>query len=67
MTETIIDACAGIVRCDHRKAAIIGAGRGRNAAPWGDLTYCFWAINEIPQSHFDRHLEMHPLAVQSTK
>lgn len=67
MTETILDALAGIVRCEHRKVAIIGAGLGRKDAPWGDSMHCFWAINEIPQPQFDRHWEMHPLAVQSTR
>lgn len=65
MTETILDAEAGIVKCEHRKMAIIGAGPGRNKAPWGDASYCWQALNEIAQPQFDRHWEMHPATVQS--
>ena len=65
MTETIVSAKDGIVRCDHRKMAIIGAGPGRNGAPWGNPSWCFFALNEIAQRHYDRHAELHPRAVQS--
>lgn len=63
--ETIEDAKAGLVRCRHRKVAIIGAAPLRRMAPWDDDSWCFWAINEIPQPRFDRHFELHPMAVQS--
>lgn len=65
MTETILDAEAGLVQCAHRKAAIIGAGSYRTHAPWDDESWCFWALNEIPQPRTDRHFELHPMAVQS--
>ena len=67
MTETIIDAGAGIVKCEHRKVAIIGAGPGRAEAPWHDDSYCWWALNAIHQRRFDRHFELHPMNVQSEK
>lgn len=67
MTETIIDAGAGIVKCAHRKAAIIGAGPGRKNAPWTDPTWCVWALNEIYQPRFDRHFELHPMSVQNDR
>lgn len=67
MTETIINAEAGIVRCEHKKAAIIGTGYGRDAAPWGDPTWCKWALNEIFPQGFDRHFELHPMVVQSVQ
>lgn len=60
-------ADAGLVRCDHRKVAIIGAGGRRVHAPWDDDTWCWWALNEIGQPRFDRHFELHPMAVQSDK
>ena len=67
MTETIIDAGAGIVKCEHRKMAIIGAGPDRTNAPWSDTTFCFQALNEIRQNHYARHWELHPRAVQSER
>lgn len=67
MTETIIDAGAGIVKCEHRKMAIIGAGPGRAEAPWSDTTFCFQALNEIGQKYYARHWELHPRAVQSER
>ena len=65
MIEEIIDAEKGIVKCEHRKVAIIGAGRTRNQAPWHDPSWCIWALNEITQPVFSRHWELHPLSVQS--
>lgn len=67
MPEQIIDAATGIVKCEHRKVAIIGAGPLRWSAPWDDRSWCFWALNEIRQPHYDRHLELHPRAVQSAQ
>ena len=67
MTETVVGAAAGIVKCEHRKAAIIGTGPGRRSAPWGDLSWCKWAINEIWQPELDRHYELHPMSVQSER
>lgn len=67
MSETIVSAIDGIVRCGHKKAAIIGAGPGRNDAPWDDPLFCFFAINEIKQPVFHKHFELHPRAVQSPR
>lgn len=67
MPETIIDAVAGRVRCEHTRVAIIGAGQTRNQAPWDDETWCFLAINEIRQKKYHRHMELHPRAVQSER
>lgn len=64
-TEVIVDVAAGLVQCGHRKLAIIGAGATRWAAPWDDRSWCFLALNEIAQPHYDRHVELHPRAVQS--
>ena len=67
MPETIISAVEGRVRCEHRRVAIIGAGATRNQAPWSDDSICWWAINEIWQKRYDRHFELHPMAVQSPR
>ena len=62
----IVDPAAGLVRCSHRRVAIIGAGPGRRDAPWGDPTYCWQALNEIAMpGWYSRHWEMHPMALQS--
>jgi hypothetical protein len=63
--ETIVSAADGIVKCSHRRVAIIGAGLGRKDAPWSDPTWCFQALNEIWQIRYERHWECHPLSVQS--
>ena len=63
--EKIVDAERGEVSCRHRKVAIVGAGPGRNRAPFGDDTWCVWGINEIYQPRLDRHFELHPMSVQS--
>ena len=55
----------GLVRCAHRKVAIIGAGLSRALAPWDDSSYCFWALNEIYQEIFCRHFELHPRSKQN--
>lgn len=65
MTENIIDAVAGVVRCEHKRAAIIGAGSACGLAPWDDDSWCFFAINEIAQEKTHRHFELHPRSVQS--
>jgi len=67
MSEKILDAAAGLVACDHKKAAIIGAGDYRKYAPWEDDSWCWWAINEIGQRRFDRHFELHPMAAQNAR
>lgn len=69
MAETIVDAEAGIVKCEHTKFGIIGAGPSRERAPWDDDAYCWQMLNEIPQprrgGRFHRHWEIHPMAPQS--
>lgn len=67
MSEVVIDASAGLMRCEHRRVAIIGAGSSRLRAPWHDDSWCFWALNEIGQPRFDRHFELHPMAVQTSQ
>ena len=67
MPEEIIDAAAGRVRCEHKRVAIIGAGATRTQAPWDNDSWCAWAINEIWQPRYDRHFELHPMAVQSAR
>ena len=67
MPETIISAANGIVRCAHRKVAIIGAGRGRADAPWQDDSFCWWGLNEIAQPRADRWFELHPMVVQNAR
>ena len=63
--EVVADAEAGVVRCSHRRVAIVGAGLDRLRAPYGDPAWCVWALNEIWQPAFTRHWEMHPMRVQS--
>lgn len=65
--EVIVDAAGGVVHCEHKKAAIIGAGLDRVDAPWADPTWCVWALNEIWQMRYHRHFELHPMAVQSVR
>lgn len=67
--EVVVDAARGDVRCRHRKAAIVGAGPGRECAPFGDPDWCVWALNEIAQPAFTRHFELHPVTggVQSSR
>lgn len=65
MTERVLDAARGAVRCEHRKVAIVGTGLGRASAPYGDPAWCVWALNEIPQPSFTRHFELHPMSKQS--
>ena len=69
MPAKIVDAIAGIVISDPpmTKVAIIGAGRGRNDAPWSDDTWEFWGLNEIDQPRADRWFELHPMAVQNER
>lgn len=71
MPETILDAAAGRVRCEHTKVAIIGANYRRDLAPWEETaspeSWCWWALNEIPQPRMDRHFELHPMEVQSAR
>lgn len=55
----------GRVVCAHTKVAIIGCGVSRDLAPWGDPSWCFWALNEIYQPRLDRHFELHPQDAQS--
>ena len=64
--EVVVDAATGIVRCAHRKVAIVGAGRGRHEAPRNDPSWCVWALNEIGGLPvYSRHFELHPMSVQS--
>ena len=67
MSETIVDAAAGRVACAHRRVAIVGTGPGRHVAPWSDDSFCWWALNEIPQPRADRHFELHPMSVQNVE
>ena len=67
MSEGILDSAAGLVRCGHKRAAIIGAGDYRKYAPWEDDSWCWWMINEIAQPRFDRMFELHPMAVQNAR
>lgn len=67
MSERIASADNGIVLCGHTKAAIIGCGPSRDLAPWQDDSWCFYALNEIPQRRFDRHFELHPRSVQNDR
>ena len=69
ISAIVVDANAGIVRYDPpcRKVAIIGAGYGRDAAPWKSRDYVIWGINEITQKRATVWFEMHPLEVQSAK
>lgn len=69
------DARAGVVVCEpeRRKVAIVGAGHGREYAPYDDPEWEVWALNAIaPRDRFgrvraDRWFEMHIMAVQSEK
>lgn len=65
----ILDADQGIVECRprRRKVAIVGAGPGREYAPYTDSAWECWAINEIAQRVAHRHFELHPLEVQSAR
>lgn len=65
--EAVVDAKLGRVICPHRQVAIIGAGPGRERAPYGDPAWCTWALNEIPQRAWTRHFELHPMSVQSER
>lgn len=67
MPETILSVSDGRVQCEHTKLAIIGAGWGRDTFPWEDESWCVQALNEIYQPRFDRHWELHPMAVQNER
>jgi len=65
----ILDADQGIVECRprRRKVAIVGAGPGREYAPYTDSAWECWSLNEIAQRDAQRHFELHPLEVQSAR
>lgn len=73
MTETgtyfppvrIVDRDRGVIASEQTRVAIIGAGRGREQAPFEDPTWMCWSLNEIATPRFDIHFELHPRAVQS--
>ena len=66
---TIVDAAAGIVRYDppRTKVGIIGAGFGRNNAPWSDPAWVLFGLNQIAQKRATTWFELHPRAVQSER
>lgn len=49
------------------RVAIVGAGPGREAAPYDDPEWEVWALNEIWQPRFDVMFELHPRSVQSDR
>lgn len=57
----------GVIITDLTKVAIVGAGPGREAAPFDDPEWVVFALNEIAQPRFDVHFELHPRAVQSPR
>ena len=65
----VLDADQGIVECRPRrmKVAIVGAGPGREYAPYTDSAWECWSLNEIAQRDAQRHFELHPLEVQSAR
>jgi len=65
----VLDAEQGIVECRprRRKVAIVGAGPGREYAPYTDSAWECWSLNEIAQRDAQRHFELHPLEVQSAR
>lgn len=63
----IVDANRGLIRHAQDRVAIIGAGPGRETAPYGDPAWAVWALNEIWQPRYDLMFEMHPASVQDTR
>ena len=61
----IVDRDRGTISTAQRRIAIVGAGRGRENAPFVDPTWCVTALNEIASPRFDIHFELHPRSVQS--
>ena len=64
----IIHAEAGVVRYTPYtgKIAIVGAGEGRENAPFNDPDWVVWGINEIAQPRTTAWFELHPVSVQNS-
>src|SRR3990167_1110874 len=59
-----IDRDRGTIAGGRTKVAIVGAGRGRETAPFGDPTWEVWALNAIWAPRYDVMFELHPRSVQ---
>ena len=60
----IVDRDRGLIAGGRTKVAIVGAGRGREAAPFGDPEWEVWVLNAIWAPRYDVMMELHPRSVQ---
>lgn len=65
----IVNASKGLVRYSPStsKVAIVGAGPGRERAPYDDPSWIVWGINEIDQKRITAWYELHPMSVQNAR